>query len=232
MEPPQLAAVGAPDRPEPQRAAPIGATSAGVFAKHPDLFEVVARVVFGGTVIVAAVGQLLPGGPEYLATRIPTHPGPWFAFWSNAARADPTLFAGVVAGLELIVGFSVLLGCLRKPLYSIGIVLGLFIWTTIEGVSGVTSRHSLGSSAGLLYVVGLLLLITVETTYGPDPLTVDAFLSRRFERWRRWSNFIGRRDPLPPPTYMLAFAPPSSGGADAAGDRDASAGRSARRPRR
>lgn len=119
----------------------------------------------------------------------------------------PALFAYSIGSVEVLLGVSVLLGLVRKVFYSRGRGLGLFLWSVPKGLPVLGPSHGVSEPAGLLYLVGRLPLITIETTYSPDTWTLDAYLSRRSLTWARVANFVGRREPLPPPEYMNALAP-------------------------
>jgi uncharacterized membrane protein YphA (DoxX/SURF4 family) len=203
----RFAAPTSPDEDASARRLAPAVPKEGFFVRHPRQIELTARVIFGLAVLAAGASHLLPGDvPSYVA-QVTGGTGPWFAFWRWVIRAHPYEFTYGLTIAELTLGASILFGVLRKIIYAIGIALGLFLWTVTEGLSGLSSIHGLAASAGLLYVVGLLLLITIEITYGPDELTIDATISPKHPGWARLANFRGRTEPLQPPRYMLAFAP-------------------------
>jgi uncharacterized membrane protein YphA (DoxX/SURF4 family) len=203
----RFAAPTSPDDDDAARRLAPATPKEGFFVRHPRHIELVARIIFGVAVISAGASHLVPGSvPTYVA-QTTGGPGPWFAFWRWVIRAHPYDFTYGLTSAELTLGVSILFGVLRKIIYTLGIALGLFLWTVTEGLSGLSSIHGLAASAGLLYVAGLLLLITIEITYGPDELTIDAMISTKHPRWARLANFPGRTEPLQPPRYMLAFAP-------------------------
>lgn len=196
-----------PEAPRPP-ARPRARHVVGAIIRQIRAFELAARWIFGITVLVASLDKFAPGAAGTYVAQIPgPSAGPWFAFWSSIAEQDPGLFTHTVAGLELGLAVGLLLGLLRKPLYLMGIGLGVFLWTVPEGFSRSTYTGGLGASAGLLYLTGLLLLIALETTFGPDPLTLDVYLVRRWPRWALLSSFLGTTAPIEPPAYMLAMTP-------------------------
>ncbi|MCL4324749.1 MAG: DoxX family membrane protein [Candidatus Thermoplasmatota archaeon] len=166
-----------------------------------------ARIIFGIIVMVSGMDKLEPGAALRYAGMVPSGPGIWYAFWSSVAMANPVVFTSIIAGVEITLGIAVLSGFLRRIFYLTGIVLGLFLWLVPEGVTGMQTLHGISVSGGLFYVVGLLLLISLETVYGPDRFTIDYYLIRQWAGWARLSSFVGSLEPLPPPEYMVAFAP-------------------------
>ena len=187
---------------------PVALTrKAGIFVRRSKEISMTTRVVFGMIVMIAGMEKLEPGAALRYAAMVPSGPGIWYAFWSSVAMSNPWLFTSIIAGVEITLGMAVLSGFLRKVFYLAGIVAGIFIWLVPEGVTGMETLQGIAVSGGLFYVVGLLLLISLETVYGPDRLTIDYYLIRQWAGWARLSSFVGSLEPLPPPEYMVAFAP-------------------------
>ena len=187
---------------------PTASLRSGLFPANVVTIEIVARLIFGITVLVAGLNKLLPGAAAQYAAEVSSQgSGWWYAFWGGLAESHATVFTYSVCSAEIFVGVGLLFGLLRKAVYLLGIGLGIFIWAVPEGFSGFNFVNGLFASTGLLYVVGLLVLVTLETFVGPDPLTLDGWLIRRWPRWSALSSFRGIVEPIQPPSYMLAMMP-------------------------
>ena len=109
----------------------------------------------------------------------------WFSFWSGVAAWQPMLITYGVGALELCIAFALIAGFLRKFAYIGGMGLGLFIWAIPEGFGGPYGPGSVNLGGGNIYALGLLFLLIIDATYGPSPYTVDAFIEKKFEWWKK-----------------------------------------------
>ncbi|MGA3021655.1 MAG: DoxX family membrane protein [Thermoplasmata archaeon] len=61
----------------------------------------------------------------------------WFTFWVNVTTPNPTAVVYTVGAFELLLGFALILGFMRKIAYAGGVVLALLIWSIPEGFGGL-----------------------------------------------------------------------------------------------
>ncbi|MDV3277191.1 MAG: hypothetical protein LYZ69_01830 [Nitrososphaerales archaeon] len=103
---------------------------------------------------------------------------------SNAAF---TLYG--VALWELILGFTLVFGLMRKLSYLSGILLSLLIYSIDEGFGGPYGLGSTDIGAAIIYVFVYMALIALESTAASNRLTLDSTIERRSKVWRRISEF-------------------------------------------
>ena len=109
----------------------------------------------------------------------------WFHFWefaSSLGGLPASYAAGVV---QLVLAFALLAGFARAFAYYFGILVAVFVWVVPEAFGGPFASGAFSIGPGVVYVLGLLLLISLDAQYGADRATLDAAIQRRFPGWAR-----------------------------------------------
>ena len=128
--------------------------------------------------LVQSAGQ---GQPAWLA--------PWYNFWGAFVSSNPSLMLYGVGLWELILGFTLVFGLLRKLSYLSGILLSLLIYSIDEGLGGPYGAGSTDIGAAIIYVLVYLALIALESATASNRFTLDSAVERRFGAWRKISEF-------------------------------------------
>ena len=125
----------------------------------------------------------------------------WFTFWVNTTSANPTAVVYTVGVFEILLGVALILGFMRKFVYSLGVVLALLIWSIPEGFGGLytITPQTTDIGTGILYAFALSGLILINAAHGPSRWSVDYYIERRFPGWARIAEFstptFGARKP-------------------------------------
>ena len=127
----------------------------------------------------------------------------WFSFWFNLTTPRAALFAQMVAVIETGIALALILGFARKVTYILAIPFTLMIWATAEGFGGPYTSGSSDIGTAVIHAVVFLALLVIEAKAEPSRFTADAWLARRWPRWRRFAE-------LGEPT-VENWAPQSSG---------------------
>ncbi|MBX8636843.1 MAG: hypothetical protein KIY11_00545 [Thermoplasmata archaeon] len=132
------------------------------------------------TYMPAAIQAAGVGQPAYL--------NGWFSFWYHLIAWNPMLFTWMVGFMELALGVALILGFARKIAYFGGIILSLIIWTVPEGFGGPYGSGSLVLGAAHVYAIAFLVLIALNATFGSDIYTLDAYIGRKHNSWKRFAE--------------------------------------------
>ena len=162
------------------------------FVRHVGALKTAMRIVFGAVWAVdgalkfsPGVADALPGQIADVAAGQPAWLQPWFSFWQQTVSSNPAFFSTTIGVLELLLGFSLVAGFLRKVAYTGGFLLSLVIWSVPEGFGGAYGPSSTDIGTGIIYAFVFLLLLIVNATYGPSRFSLDAVIERRWPRWKR-----------------------------------------------
>lgn len=123
----------------------------------------------------------------------------WFTFWVNVTTPNPTAVVYTVGAFELLLGFALILGFMRKIAYAGGVVLALLIWSIPEGFGGLytITPETTDIGTGILYAFAMSGLILINAAHGPSRWSLDYYIERRFPGWARIAEFstpmFGRR---------------------------------------
>lgn len=193
--------------------------SLGGLLNNVRVWQILARLLLGGIMLGSAYALLTdPDGlTEPLERAAQGGSGMWLNFWSDLVLPHQYGFSYLIGAIELVIAFGVLLGLLRKAIYLVGMVLGVFLWSVPEAFAGLQSSVPLANSAGLMFILVFLLLATLDTAFGPGRYTLDDLLEHRWPQWARLSEFRGPIESIPPPSYMLALLPALDSREDASG---------------
>lgn len=135
--------------------------------------------------VVSLVESSGQGQPDWLAG--------WFNFWSSFVSANPLLVLYGVGALELLLGFALILGFMRKIAYSVGIVLSLIIWSVDEGFGGPYGPGSTDIGAAVIYVFVFLALLIIDL-YIPTKYALDAIIGRKVKWWSKSAGLRNSRE--------------------------------------
>lgn len=165
------------------------------------------RTVFG---LVWAVDAYLKWQPgfynnylSYITDIASGQPGwlsPWFNFWINLIKPDPSFFSMATRIIETIIAAGLLLGLFRKWIYVLGGVFALAIWAVPEGFGGPYVPGSTDVGGGLIYVFLFLGLIVLDYMLGRSPYSIDFYIERKYPNWRYLAEWA--------PKDVLAQEPP------------------------
>ena len=130
----------------------------------------------------------MPSAVQAAGVGQPAYLNGWFSFWYNLVAWNPMLFTWTVGVMELFLAFALIFGFARKVAYLGGIILSLIIWTVPEGFGGPYGSGSLVLGAAHVYAIAFLVLIALNATFGPDIYTIDAYIGRKYNSWKRISE--------------------------------------------
>ncbi len=104
----------------------------------------------------------------------------WLTFWSHIANQHPHFWAyGIVLG-EICIALGLLCGALTNLVCSIGMILALLTWSSLDGWGGLFGR---GTIDGGIIVVYVLLFLGLMLSNAGQTLGLDRFLATRLGRW-------------------------------------------------
>ena len=161
-------------------------------------FRHALRMLFGLFWGLDAGLKLLPGTVFYFQERMisagilqPAWLSGWFAFWLAQANAYGALDVALVATLEFFLAVALIAGLLRKTAYLGGIALSLFIWAIPEGFGGPYDPGTFDIGVGIVYAIGFLFLIALDSYPASNAHTLDEKIERRWPRWATVAEVSG-----------------------------------------
>jgi nitrite reductase (NO-forming) len=159
---------------------------------RPDWPKSAVRVAFGVIWLVDAILKWQPTfRHDYIDTLKSGAQGqaswlkPWFNFWIDLQRSSPHTWAYLVAVIETLLAFAVILGFARKVTYISGALFSLLIWATAEGFGGPYTSSSTDVGTALIYALMFFSLFAISWQTGPSRYSVDAVIERRWPGWAR-----------------------------------------------
>lgn len=154
------------------------------------------RVIFGLVWIIDGTMKFVWLGPSDVATLVqgaasgqPAWLAPWYNFWTSIITLNAAFVLYGVGLWELILGFTLVFGLMRKLSYLSGILLSLIIYGVDEGFGGPYGPGSTDIGAAIIYVFVFVALIAIESASASNRLTLDSAIERRLRGWRRISEF-------------------------------------------
>lgn len=132
------------------------------------------------TDLVTGAGQ---GQPDWLQ--------PWYNFWISSVSSAPAAYLYGVGALELLLGFVLVAGFLRKASYVTGFILSLMIWAIDEGFGGPYGPGSTDVGAAIMYAFIFVAIIIMETAENYNQYSLDAIVEAKWKGWRRLSELHG-----------------------------------------
>lgn len=129
--------------------------------------------------LVQSAGQ---GQPDWLAG--------WFNFWLSFVSTNPSLILYAVGAFELLLGFVLILGFMRKIAYFAGILLSLVIWFIDEGFGGPYGPGSTDIGAAVIYVFVFLALVIIDASSEPIKYSLDAIIERKVKGWSKLAELF------------------------------------------
>jgi thiosulfate dehydrogenase [quinone] large subunit len=129
------------------------------------------RVLFGVVWLVDAFFKWQPGFRDSFAAMlqgmVSSEPGivkPWFQFWALTATHTGHLLPDISAVTETAIGVALILGFARRPVYVMGALYALVVWSVGEGFGG---PYALGTStdvgAALIYAFVFACLFVLDS---------------------------------------------------------------------
>ena len=168
------------------------------WARNAGDLSLVARVAFGLVWLVDGLMKFVWLAPSDVVTIVqtsgqgqPAWLAPWFNFWGELVSSNPAFMLYGVGSWELILGFMLVFGFMRKLSYLSGVLLSLMIWSIDEGFGGPYGPGSTDIGAAVIYVFVYLSLIALESSGASSRLTLDSLIEKRNKGWRRISEFAG-----------------------------------------
>jgi uncharacterized membrane protein YphA (DoxX/SURF4 family) len=140
----------------------------------------VARIAFGLVWLVDAVFKWLPGfrDPATISAELGKHAKAvnvpvlhqWMMLWYSIGTANPTVFADVVAVIETLIAFGLILGLFSRAVLLGSAIFSVGIWSTAEGL-GLPLRHGqtdIGPSIGYVFASLALYFAAAGTVWSLD----------------------------------------------------------------
>lgn len=127
--------------------------------------------------MVQSAGQ---GQPSWLQ--------PWFNFWLNSVTSSPTAVYYSIGTIEILLGLVLIAGFLRKPVYIVGILWSLIIWSIPEGFGGPYGPGSTDIGAAVIYAFVFVAMVIAERSAKFGNYSLDALIIRKWNNWKRLSE--------------------------------------------
>ena len=110
----------------------------------------------------------------------------WFHFWTDVIKSSPHAFAYITIVLELLLGFSLLLGIARRTGYLLGFIFSMAIWAIPEGFGGPYNMSSTDIAQGIIYALVFAALYGLDSIGTARPAwTFDEAIERRLAWWHK-----------------------------------------------
>jgi uncharacterized membrane protein YphA (DoxX/SURF4 family) len=109
----------------------------------------------------------------------------WFNFWAYASSLGGPGAASLAGSLQLALAVCLILGFVRKIAYFTGLLAAVFLWVVPEAFGGPFTGGAFSLGPGVVYAIGMVALIGLNATYGPDRYTIDRLIEARFPDWAR-----------------------------------------------
>jgi nitrite reductase (NO-forming) len=87
-------------------------------------------------------------------------------------------------GLELAIGFCLIVGLLRKLAFTAAFFLSLIIWSVPEGFGGPYGPGSTDIGTGIVYALASILFLVAMAAFGPSSLSLDSAIERKWPSWK------------------------------------------------
>lgn len=174
-------------------------TNPSWWARHIQPLNSLLRILLGIVWIVDGTYKFYSGFAGSFLTQLqgnqaanPSWLNGWFQFWINVTTPNPTAVVYTVGFFELAIGVAMVLGFMRKIVYSGGVVLALLIWSIGEGFGGIfqtVTPLTTDVGTGIIYAFALFGLIMINAAQGVSRYSLDYYIERRFPAWARVAEF-------------------------------------------
>ncbi len=162
------------------------------FARNLSSIKTIVRIIFGLFWAIDGALKFLPGFVDSFPNMIkdaassqPSWLAGWFSFWASTTSTNPAFYVYSSGVLELALAFCLILGLLRKPAYTVSLLLSLFIWSIPEGFGGPYGPGSSDIGTGIVYAIVSLMLLVINATFGPSRYSLDFLIERKWRQWKK-----------------------------------------------
>lgn len=162
------------------------------FARNVHSIKTAVRIIFGVLWAIDGALKFMPGFVDSFPSMIkdaasgqPSWLSGWFSFWASTTSANPAFYVYSSAVLELVVAICIIFGLLRKPAYTVSLLLSLIIWSVPEGFGGPYGPGSSDIGTGIVYAIVSLLLLVLNATFGPSRYSLDFLIERKWGQWKK-----------------------------------------------
>jgi uncharacterized membrane protein YphA (DoxX/SURF4 family) len=191
----QIEAIAAPPAKQRQRA--ITGPSARVEAEGPTTNRFaqrvgLVRVIFGVFWAIDAWYKWQPAFQQQFLSMItrPAKSAPaalhsWFQFWSHLVTPHAAFFGLATAATETAIAAALVLGLARRPLYLLGALFSLMVWSVPESFGRFWTPGQTDLGTGIMYVFVFAALYVVDSAAGAGGWSLDRGLEMLVPGWRR-----------------------------------------------
>lgn len=116
---------------------------------------------------------------------------PWYNFWISSVSSAPAAYLYGIGALELLLGFVLVAGFLRKTSYIAGLSLSLMIWSIDEGYGGPYGPGSTDIGAAIMYAFIFVAIMIMEAGATYNHYSIDAIVEAKWKGWRQLSELHG-----------------------------------------
>lgn len=162
------------------------------FVRNISSIKTIVRIIFGSLWAVDGVLKFLPGFVDSFPNMIkdaasgqPSWLAGWFSFWASTTSAYPAFYVYSSGALEMALALCLILGVLRKPAYTVSLLVSLFIWSIPEGFGGPYGPGSSDVGTGIVYAIVSLMLLVINATFGPSRYSLDFVIERKWRQWKK-----------------------------------------------
>jgi len=162
------------------------------FVRNLFSLKTIVRIIFGVLWAMDGALKFAPGFVDSFPTVIkdaasgqPSWLSGWFAFWASITSSNPSFYVYSAGVIELALAFCLIFGLLRKPVYTISLLLSLIIWSVPEGFGGPYGPGSTDVGTGTVYAIVSFLLLVINAAFGPSRYSLDFIIERKWPRWKK-----------------------------------------------
>jgi nitrite reductase (NO-forming) len=162
------------------------------FTRNSGTLQTVLRAIFGVFWLVDGAFKFQPGFVDAFSGMIssaaagqPSWLSGWFSFWASATSPNPALVVYCTGGLELAIGFCLVVGLLRKLAFTAAFFLSLVIWSVPEGFGGPYGPGSTDIGTGIVYALASVLFLVAMAAFGPSSPSLDSAIEKKWPSWKR-----------------------------------------------
>jgi uncharacterized membrane protein YphA (DoxX/SURF4 family) len=172
------------------------------WGRNAHLLKTAFRVAFGILWLIDGLFKFAPGFADQFSVSGDGQPAwlqGWFNFWATQVANNPAFWVYLVGTFEISLGLALIFGFMRKIAYICGAVLSLFIWAVPEAFGGPYGPNqgmngTTDPGTGVVYAMVFLMLIVINSAYGPSRLSLDYAIEQRWRGWKLIAEFAG--DPV------------------------------------
>lgn len=166
----------------------------GIVHEHAGLLKSTARILFGIFWLMDALFKL---SPDFSITPFITNDvagqniffATWYRFWYDIITPAPNFWLFVITFTEFSLAICLIFGFMRKVGYVSGLITSLVIWGLPERFGGPYGPFSTNIGVGIIYAIGFLFLIVINSMEGTSRYSVDYYIEQKFHWWRNLAEF-------------------------------------------